>query len=85
MFKLNSMIHSINTRHCSDPHLPSVHLTKVQKGVYYSGIDVFNCLPAEIIGLSGDISKFKTALKGFLLEGSFYTLQEYFDRELINE
>lgn len=83
MFKLNSMIHSINTRHCSDLHLPSVHLTNVQKGVYYSAIDVFNCLPAEI--KSGDIRKFKTALKVFLLEGSFYTLQEHFDRELINE
>jgi hypothetical protein len=47
-------------------------------------IDVFNFLPAEIKGLSGDIRKFKTALKGFLLEGSFYTLQEYFDRQLIN-
>jgi len=71
MFKLNSMIHSINTRHCSDLHLPSVHLTKVQKGVYYSGINVFNCLPAEIKGLSGDIRKFKTALKGFSWKGCF--------------
>jgi len=44
-----------------------------------------HCLPAEIKELSGDIRKFKTALKGFLLEGSFYTLQEYFDRELINK
>jgi len=62
-----------------------VHLTKVQKGVYYSGIDFFNCLPAKIKGLSSDVKKFKTALKGFLLEGSFYTLQEYFDGEHINE
>jgi hypothetical protein len=53
--------------------------------VYYSGINVFNCLPAEIKGLSGDIRKFKAALKEFLLKGSFYTLQEYFDRELTNE
>jgi hypothetical protein len=62
-----------------------MHLTKVQNRVYYLGIVVFNCLPAEIKGLSGDVSKFKTALKGFLLEVSFYTLQEHFDRELINE
>jgi len=76
MFKLNSTIHSIKTRHCSDLHLPSVHFSKVQKCVYYSGIHVFNYLPAR---------KFKTALKGFLLEGSFYTHQEYFDWELINK
>ena len=30
MFKFNSMVHSINTRHCSDLYLPSAHLTKVQ-------------------------------------------------------
>jgi len=85
MFKINLMIHSINTRHCSDLYLPSVHLTKVQKGVYHSGIKVFNCLPTTIKGLSGDVRKFKSALKGFLLEGSFYTLQEYFDWKLINK
>ena len=41
MFKLNSMVHFISTRNCSDLYLPSVHLTKVQKGVYHSGIKVF--------------------------------------------
>jgi len=84
MFKLNSMVHSINTRHCSDLYLPSVHLTKLQKGVYHSGIKVFNCLPTGIKGLSGDVRKFKSALKGFLLEGSFYTIQEYFDWDLFS-
>jgi hypothetical protein len=83
MFKFNSMVHSINTRHCSDLYLPTVHLTKVQKGVYHSGIKVFNCLPTGIKSLSGDIRKFKSALKKFLLEGSFYTIQEYFDWDLI--
>jgi len=33
MFKFNSMVHSINTRHCSDLYLPTAYLTKVQKGV----------------------------------------------------
>jgi hypothetical protein len=36
-------------------------------------------------GLSGGARKFKSALKGFLLEGSFYTIQEYFDWEFINK
>jgi hypothetical protein len=83
MFKLNSMVHSISTRHCSDLYLPSAHLTKVQKGVYHSGIKVFNCLPTRIKGLSEDVRKFRYALKGFLLEGSCYTIQEYFDWEHI--
>jgi hypothetical protein len=84
MFKFNSMVHSINTRHCLDLYLPSAHLTKVQKGVYHSGIKIFNCLPTGIKGLSGDVRKFKSALKRFLLEGSFYTIQEYFDWDLLS-
>jgi len=84
MFKSNSVVHSINTRHCSDLYLPSAHLTKVQKGVYHSGIKVFSCLPTGTKRLSGDVRKFKLALKRFLLEGSFYTIQEYFDWDLLS-
>jgi len=76
MFKVNSMVHSINTRHCSDLYFPTVHLTKVQTRVYHSGIKVFICLLTGIRSLSGNIRKFKSALKGLLLEGSFYTIQE---------
>jgi hypothetical protein len=84
MFKSNLVIHSINTRHCSDLYLPSVHLSKVQKAVYHSGIKVFNCLLPRIKSLSSDITKFKSASKRFLLEGSFYTIQEYFDWNLLS-
>jgi hypothetical protein len=79
MFKSNSMVHTIDTRHSSDLHLPSAHLSKVQKGVYYSGIKVFSCLPPRTRSLSNDVRKFKSASKRFLLEDSFYTIQEYFD------
>jgi len=70
--------------HCSDLYLPSVHLSKVQKGVYHSGIKVFNCMPPRIKSLSSDMRKFKSASKKFLFEGSFYTIQEYFDWNLLN-
>ena len=83
MLQRNSMFHSINTRHCSDLHLPSVDLTEVQKAVYHSGIKIFNCLPTRIKGFSKDVRKCKSALKVFLLEGSFYTIQEYFEWESI--
>jgi len=59
MFTLNSTVHSINTRHCSDLHLPEVHLTKVQKGTYYSGAEAFNSLPPGIKCLSKNIRRFK--------------------------
>ena len=77
LFKLNSTLHFINTRHCLDLYQPPVQLTKVQKGVYHPGIKVFNCLPTNIKSLSGDVKKFKSALRVFLLEGSFYTIQEF--------
>jgi len=69
MFKSNSVVQSINTRHCSDLYLSLVHLSKVQKGGYHSGIKVFNCLPPRIKSFSSDMRKFKSASKRFLLEG----------------
>jgi len=78
-FTFDSTVHSINTRHCSDFHLSAVHLTNVQKGVYHSGAKAFNSLPPGIKSLAQNIRRFKLTLKKFLLEGSFYTIQEYFD------
>jgi hypothetical protein len=84
LFKSNSVVHSINTRHCSDLYLPSVYLSKVQKAVYHSGIEVFNCLSPRKKSLSSDMRKFKSASKSFFLEASFYTIQEYFDWNLLS-
>jgi len=36
-----------------------IFLGPIQKGVYHSGIKVFNFLPTGIKSLSGDIRKFK--------------------------
>jgi hypothetical protein len=44
----NSEIHNINTRHTSNLHLPGAHLSIYQKGVYYSGVKIFNSLPQDI-------------------------------------
>jgi len=77
-FTSNSEVHTINTRHRSDLHVPSITLTKYQKGVYYSGVRIFNHLPQNIKRLSSNVKSFKSALKRFLLMGSFYTLDEYF-------
>jgi hypothetical protein len=64
----NSVYHNFNTRHKNDLHLPHASLTVCQRGAFF---------------LSNDVRKFKLALKRFLLEGSFYTIQEYFDWESI--
>jgi hypothetical protein len=79
ILKFNSAICSINTGQGSDLHFPSNKLAIVQKGVYYSGIRIFNDLPHDIRNLFNDITKFKQALKKFLLAGSFYSLKEYYE------
>jgi len=78
-FISNSEVHSSNIRHRSDLYAPSIKLTKYQKAVYYSGIKIFNHLPQNIKNVSWNVKKFKLGLKRFLLMGSFYTLDEYFD------
>ena len=78
-FTTNSNVHTINTRYKSDLHPLSIKLAKYQKGVYYSGIKIFNYLPQNIKKLSWNVKKLKVTLKRFLLMGSFYTLDEYFD------
>jgi hypothetical protein len=41
-------------------------MTMYQKGVYYSGIKIFNGLPKAIKDISNMPKKFKTALKHYL-------------------
>jgi hypothetical protein len=45
-----------------------------QKGVYYSGIKIFNTLPKVIKGISSKPKRLKIALKHYLLTQSFYSL-----------
>jgi len=66
-FTTNSDIHSINTRYKSNLYPPLLRLTKYQKGVYYTGIKIYNCLPPKIRELTSKIIQFKKVLKKFLL------------------
>jgi hypothetical protein len=50
-----------------------------QRGVYYSGVGIYNHLPSAIKDLSNDTKNFKIALKKYLLHNSFYSLEEYFN------
>jgi hypothetical protein len=78
-FLFHSQVHKINTRQTSSLYPPSANLAVYQKGVYYSGIKIYNHLPTAIEDLSGDKNKFKLALKRYLLHNSFYSLEEYFN------
>ena len=60
--------------------LRSTRYIMYQKGVYYSGVKVFNSLPRTLKDLSSKPRKFKIALKQFLQTHSFYSLDEFFDK-----
>jgi hypothetical protein len=77
-FLFNSQVHKINTRQNSNLYPPTAILVMYQSGVYYSGIKIYNHLPTAIKDLSDDRNKFKIALKRYLLDNSFYSLEEYF-------
>jgi hypothetical protein len=82
IFTSNQRIHNIGTRRKLDLHVLSVKLTKIQKGVYYSGTILFNALPIHIKQVAHNIKKLKQELKRFLLEKSFYSVKEYLDYEM---
>jgi hypothetical protein len=77
IFTINIELHKINTCQKLDFHVPSVSLSKVQKGVYYSSITLFNSLPLNIKKVDHNINNFKHELRKFLTENSFYSVEEY--------
>jgi hypothetical protein len=78
LFKTNAEVHSFS-RFQYDLHIPTANLTLFQKGVWYSGARIYNHLAPALKQLSHNTSKFKAALKRFLLANSFYTLEEYYN------
>ena len=79
LYNTNNQIHSVHTRFKTNLHPPIANLTKFQKGVYYSGIKIFNSLPHGIKDLANEITLFRNAF--FLLINSFYNSEEYFNRD----
>jgi len=78
-FQVNSEIHHINARQHANLRLPSVNVTKYQKGVHCIGVKVFNVLPFYIKAEADNQKKFKAVLQKYLRENSFYFLDEYFE------
>ena len=77
--KINSDIQPYNTRTNNNLHSSLVRSTKYKKGTHFSGIKNYNRLPTRIKQLSGDVNKFKLGLKKFLLVGSYYSIEEFFE------
>jgi len=79
LYNTNNQIHGVQTRFKTNLHPPIANLTKFQKGVYYSEINIFNNFPHGIKNLANEITLFQNALKRFLLINSFYNSEEYFN------
>lgn len=79
LFESNASFHNFSTRSHNDLHLPNANLSVFQKGVYYSGVKIYNNLPTDLKQIFHDTVKFRKALKRFLLDNSFYSLEEYYD------
>jgi hypothetical protein len=76
-----SDIHKRNTRQVLNLNLyqPPTNLSSYQKGSYYMGIKLFNCLLLSLKQLYKYVKQFKLKLKEYLSCHSFYTLDEYFE------
>jgi hypothetical protein len=78
LFVINANVHNFPTRLHNDLHLPIANLSVFQNGVYFSGVKIFNNLPTDLKQTFYDVYKFKRALKRFLLDNSFYSLEEFY-------
>jgi hypothetical protein len=80
-FSFLSDVHNRDTRQSFNLNLyqPSALRASYLKGTYYMGIVIFNNLPVPIKRLYDNPIAFKLALKRFLYDHSFYTLDEYFN------
>jgi hypothetical protein len=78
LFVINANIHNFPTRSHNDLHLPIANVSVFQKGVYFSGVKIFNNLPTDLKQPFYDVYKFKRVLKIFLLDNSFYSLEKFY-------
>jgi hypothetical protein len=78
-FRRNLEVHNHDTRSAKNFHLPITNLTIYQKGAYDTGIKILNYLPTHIKNVANEIQVFKKTLKRFLLDNSFYSIEEYFN------
>jgi hypothetical protein len=77
LFLDNADLYSMKTRNSYNLHLPLPHLTTYKKGVHYAGIWLFIHLPTAKKNTANETKVFKKTLKKFLMDNSFYSLDEF--------
>jgi hypothetical protein len=82
-FQTNNSVHGVNTRNNEHLHRPITHLSSYQRGVYYSGVKLFNSLPINITTVKNVKNQFRAALRSYLLNHSFYSVNEFIEQTKI--
>jgi hypothetical protein len=78
-FQTNNSVYMISTGRNDHLHIPITHLSSYQRGVYYSGIKLFNTLPSNISGLKNYKNQCRFVLRNYLLSNSFYSIDEFIE------
>jgi hypothetical protein len=77
IYQTNYILHGTNMRQKNKLHIPSVKLSAIQKGIFYSSIKVFNALPSNIVDLQNNTSRFRNNLRRYLAMNVFYSVDEF--------
>ena len=79
IYHTNSSVHGMNTRQQNKLHigLPSVSLSSIQRGVYYSSVKIFNQLPQNIFKCCNNIQTLKTSLRDHVVKNAFHSIEEF--------
>jgi hypothetical protein len=67
----------MNTRQQNKLHIPSVRLSSIQRGVYYSSVKIFDHLPQNIFKYYYNTHIFKTLLRDYPVKNAFYSIEEF--------
>lgn len=76
-FKINSLIHSLNTKNKSNFHRPIVDQACFQKCEFYADINISNKLTCSITNIMKEKEQFKCILKFHLSTHAFYSIGDY--------
>jgi hypothetical protein len=76
-YMCNFTVHGINTRNKLQLYKSASNLTLYQRGVYFMSIKVFSKLPGFIANIVSDKKRFILTLKKYLIEKSFYYLEDF--------
>jgi len=79
LFLDNVELYTTKTRNTNNLHPPLSPLTRYQKGVHCARIRVFNHLLTSIKSTVNETKVFEKNLKRFLLDNSFYSMDEFFN------